>query len=57
MDMVNGNGIMSEEATAACKNYYEKIRSIVTVNNKFLVTADINLCKSVVYNLSRIPEK
>jgi hypothetical protein len=48
---------MSEEANRRCMEYNKTARSLVTVDGKFLATASINLCKSVIFNLTRTPQK
>ena len=57
MDTISFNGIMSEEANRRCMEYNKTARSLVTVDGKFLATASINLCKSVIFNLTRTPQK
>lgn len=54
-DTISVNGIMSDEANKECEEYYTKSKSLVTLSNTFLKSAETNLTKLVLYNLTRIP--
>lgn len=46
---------MSDEANQECTNYYTKPKSLVTLSGSFLKSAETNLTRLVLYNLTRIP--
>ena len=54
-DQVSANGVMSKEANDECTEYNERAESVITINGKLLATADTNLVRLTLYNLSRIP--
>ena len=46
---------MSTEATEECIKYYEKPKSLITLNGTFLKSAETNLTSLMMYNLTRMP--
>ena len=46
---------MADESIKECYEYYQKPKSLVTVTNKFLKSADTKLTKLMLYNLTRMP--
>lgn len=54
-DQVSANGVQSEEGNNECIAYNSRPESVITINGKLLTTADTNLVRLTLYNLSRIP--
>ena len=54
-DTISVNGLMSEEATEECNEYYKQPKSLVTLRGTFLKSAETNLTSLMMYNLTRIP--
>ena len=54
-DTISVNGLMSEEATEECNEYYKSPNNLVTLSGKFLRGAETNLTKEVLFNLTRLP--
>ena len=52
-DTVSVNGLMSEESTEECVNYYKEPKSLITLRGNFLKSAETNLVRLVMYNLTR----
>lgn len=44
---------MSEESTEECVNYYKEPKSLITLRGNFLKSAETNLTRLVMYNLTR----
>ena len=54
-DTISINGLMSNEATEECIDYYKQPKSLITLNGNFLKSAETNLTSLMMYNLTRIP--
>ena len=52
-DTISVNGLMSEEATEECINYYKEAKSLITLRGNFLKSAETNLTRLAIYNLTR----